>query len=196
LALLQQADEEAWADAFRLLWPVVLRAARLPAACLTAGEAEEVASEALSQLVRRVETVASMDELKALAATIAHRRAISTARAKSAAKRGLNLQTLDALGCHALASHDSSAAAPGVLSDLELSEMALLLRQALDGLDTQTRALLRAKIVDGLSYQQLSAEYQMPLGTVCAKVSRALKQIRRRLAESPVLMKELTSFLR
>src|SRR4051812_45405908 len=88
LALLQAGDETAWTISFRELWPVALKAARHPAAGLTTGEAEEVANEALAQLVSAAQQVATVEQLKALAATIAHRRAISVARAKSASKRG------------------------------------------------------------------------------------------------------------
>jgi RNA polymerase sigma factor (sigma-70 family) len=193
LELLRLGDEEAWASVFRQLWPIVLRAAQHPAACLTAGEAEEIASEALALLVPRAKTVGSLDELKALAATIAHRRAISLARAKSAAKRAPAAWVLERNG-----------GSPGgqvvkqddTISDLELAEMALLLRQALDGLDPLTQRLLREKTADGLSYQELSEKYRMPLGTVCAKIARSLHQIRKRLELAPRLMKELRNFLR
>lgn len=188
-------DEEAWASVFRQLWPIVLRAAQHPAACLTTGEAEEIASEALALLVPRAQTVGSLDEMKALAATIAHRRAISLARAKSAAKRGRPAWDWD-LDRNAGASYRQAVEHDDTISDLELAEMALLLRQALDGLDPLTQRLLREKTADGLSYQELSEKYRMPLGTVCAKIARSLHQIRKRLALAPRLMKELRNFLR
>jgi DNA-directed RNA polymerase specialized sigma24 family protein len=137
--------------------------------------------------------VATVDELKALAATIAHRRAISLARAKSAAKRGPATSVYSRSrfpGGEAIAEHD------GAMGDVELAEMTLLLRQALDGLDPLTQRLLHDKTAGGLSYQELSAKYQMPLGTVCAKVTRSLQQIRKRLETAPALMKELRDFLR
>jgi RNA polymerase sigma factor (sigma-70 family) len=175
---------------------VALKAARLPAACLTAAEAEEVASEALAQLVPCIAKAATIEDLKALAATIAHRRAISSARAKSAAKRGPGPWVLAGGSGDDIADRDNFATGTLGLSDLELGEMAVLLKRALDGLDPQTRLLIHAKTVDGLSYQELSAKHQMPLGTVCARVARGLKQIRRQLEESPTLMKELRDFLR
>ena len=190
---LRMGEEQAWTTVFRQLWPIAVKAARRPTTCLTAAEAEEVASESLALLVRQVGMVATVDELKALAATIAHRRAISLARAKSAAKRGPATSVYSRSGLpggEAIAEHDEA------MGDVELAEMTLLLRQALDGLDPTTQRLLREKTGDGLSYQELSAKYQMPLGTVCAKVARSLQQIRKRLETTPALMKELRNFLR
>jgi RNA polymerase sigma factor (sigma-70 family) len=196
LSLLRAGDQQAWTEAFRQLWPVVLRTAGHPAACLTVGEAEEVASEALAQLVPRVNQVASGEALKALAATIAHRRAISLARAKSAAKRGPASLSLSQCPDEGGFRHDGCVPANDGLTDLELSEMALLLARALDGLDAGARALLEEKIGEGRSYQELSAKYRIPIGTLCPKVSRSLGHIRKQLENSPQLMKELMAFLR
>lgn len=196
LALLGAGDEQAWTVAFRELWPVVLRAARHPAAGLTAGEAEEVASEALAQLVSRVSQVATFEQLTALAATIAHRRAISAARAKSAIKRGPGSLSRSDGGVEHSVVQDIAAPAADALSEVELAEMALLLREALNGLEPTARSLLEDKLVAGFSYQELGVKYRMPLGTVCAKVARSLQRIRKRLDESPGLTKELRGFLR
>ena len=196
LAALRSGDEAAWTAAFRELWAVALGAARHPSACLTGSESEEAASEALSQLVSQISLVKTVEELKALAATIALRRAISLARKKSAAKRGTALLSLedDLL-------HDGIRLAycsPSVngRSDVESSEMALLLQQALSELDRETRTLLEEKLLSGSTYEELSARHRIPLGTACAKVARGLKKVRQRLEEFPSLAKELRSFLR
>ena len=196
IAALQAGDEAAWTAVFRQLWTVALGAARHPSACLTGGEAEEAASEALAQLVSQIALVRTVEELNALAATIAFRRAISLARRKSAAKRGAASLSLDDVLLHdetLLASHSS---ANNGLSDVEAAEMALLLQQALSELDGETRTLLEEKLVSGATYQELSARHGIPLGTACAKVARGLKKVRQRLDDFPALAKELRAFLR
>src|SRR5205085_287836 len=85
----------AWNKAFSHLWTIALNAARHPAACLVPWEAEDVASEAVLELIANIESVTSPGHAKALTATIAYRRAIEFARRKSAAKRRLPEQ-LDA----------------------------------------------------------------------------------------------------
>jgi DNA-directed RNA polymerase specialized sigma24 family protein len=196
LPALQAGDEGAWTTAFRQLWKVALGAARHPSACLTGSESEEAASEALAQLVSQITLVRTVEELKALAATIAFRRAISLARRKSAAKRGTTSLSLnDALlqGETLLALH--SPGSDG-LSDVEAAEMALLLQLALSELDDGTRSLLEEKLLSGATYEELSARHRIPLGTACAKVARGLKKVRQRLENFPALAKELRAFLR
>ena len=193
---LQAGDEAAWTAAFRHLWKVALGAARHPSACLTDSESEEAASEALAQLVSQITLVRTVEELKALTATIAFRRAISLARRKSAVKRGTA-----SLSLNDVVFHDETLLAPhspvgNGLSDVEAAEMALLLQQALSELDAETRRLLEEKLVSGATYEELSARHGIPLGTACAKVARGLKKVRQRLENSPVLAKELRAFLR
>jgi RNA polymerase sigma factor (sigma-70 family) len=194
---LRAGDEETWTHLFCQLWPIALRAAQHPATCLTAPEAEEVANEALALVVPQVQGVQSIDELKALLATVAHRRAISAARAKSAAKRGP--ATLDPIvdrDPDCLGDADSIASDKGTLNDWQRAELALLLRQAMDKLDPAAQRLLYEKVCEDLSYQQISARHQIPLGTLCTKFARSLQQVRKRLEGAPKLMKELREFLR
>src|SRR6266516_5359078 len=84
---LKIGDEQAWTRAFHDLWPLALRAARHPELFLTLEEAQDAASEALVQVVEQIEHVQIYDQVKALAVTIAYRRAVSLARRNSAAKR-------------------------------------------------------------------------------------------------------------
>lgn len=193
---LKRGDEAAWTTAFRRLWSVALRAGQHPELRLTPWEAEEVASEALASLVSRIENVSSLDELSALTATIAYRRAVSVTRRKFAAKRQ------PASGTSEILTEDGdpdSLVAELVehrLTDVEIGELTTLLRNALADLDEGTELLIREKIVMGLSYKEMSTKHQIPLGTICAKVSRGLEKVRQRLQESPALMKELRDHLR
>ena len=195
VAALKRGDNVAWTQAFYHLWPLALRAARHPKLVLTLEEAQDAASEALAQVVSRIETVASFDELKALTVTIAYRRAVSLARRKSATKRPKSCPPGVAAG-----SGDANAQIHGCtdvrLTDQELRELVVLLRKALEGLDEQTGTLLREKIEHGWSYAELSAKHRMPVGTICAKVARGLRKVRNALGASPTLLNELKAFLR
>jgi RNA polymerase sigma factor (sigma-70 family) len=193
---LKNGDEAAWTCAFHQLWPLALRVAQHPELVLSLEEAEDAASEALAQVVSLIEKVATFEETKALAVTIAYRRAVSAARRKSAAKRQPKTATPDVVSDRS----SEDAALSGVfdppLTNQELRELAVLLRHVLAGLDEETRMLLREKVGQGLSYEELSKKHDMPLGTACAKVARGLKKLRRILQESPGIMKEMKAFLR
>ena len=77
---LQTADAEAWDEAFRWLWPTVFAVAQLKLQPHLPNEIEDVAIEALEELVEKVRAVKSVEELKPLAASIAHHRAVSLLR--------------------------------------------------------------------------------------------------------------------
>ena len=84
LCALKAGNSTAWDAAFYHLWPIALRAAQHPQACLVPWEAEDVASEAMLEVISRIQNVRSIDEIKALLTTIAYRRAVSLASSRLA----------------------------------------------------------------------------------------------------------------
>jgi len=192
---LKSGDEQSWTRAFHDLWPLALRAAQHPELFLSLEEAQDAASEALMQVVEQIERVHTYEEVKALAVTIAYRRAVSLARRKSAAKRQPKIPTGDLAkrDCDAREIPDSMSSC---LTDQEVRELVVLLKEALAALDEETRTLLKEKIGHGWSYEELSRKHQMPVGTLCAKVARGLRKVRHALQGLPALVKELESFLR
>ncbi len=193
---LKLGDEQSWTRAFHDLWPLALRAAQHPELVLTLEEAEDAASEALTQIVAQIERVVTFDEVKALAVTIAYRRAVSLARRKSAAKRQPKVPSPDPAEKRPVEAADLSGFADPRLTDQENGELLVLLKEALAALDEETRTLLKEKIGHGLSYEELSRKHQMPVGTLCAKVARGLRKVRHALQGLPALVKELEAFLR
>jgi DNA-directed RNA polymerase specialized sigma24 family protein len=136
---LKLGDEQAWSLAFHDLWPLALRAAQHPELVLTLEEAQDAASEALVQLVDQIDRVQTYEAVKALAVTIAYRRAVSLARRKSAAKRQPKTPSGDLAeqDCDARETSDSMSSG---LSDPEIRELVVLLKEALAALDEETRA--------------------------------------------------------
>jgi RNA polymerase sigma factor (sigma-70 family) len=189
LGALKAGDMAAWNQAFRHLWPMALRAAHHPEACLVAWEAEDVAHESILELISQIDAVTDVNEMKALVITIAFRRAISMARRKSAIKRRRpdNDESFP---------RDADASSATELTDIERREMIGLLSRALASLDEQTRLFLKEKIELNLTYNEISLRHGVPLGTVCIKVARGLKKIRAHLQQTPELMKELSEYLR
>jgi RNA polymerase sigma-70 factor (ECF subfamily) len=57
-----------------------------------------------------------------------------------------------------------------------------LLRRALEELPPESREVVVLRELEGLSYQQIAAVTEVPLGTVMSRLSRARKQLQRRLA--------------
>jgi RNA polymerase sigma factor (sigma-70 family) len=188
LSALKAGDCTAWEMAFELFWPMALRAAQHPKACLVPWEAEDVASDAIIELIEQIESVTTLNHAKALVVMISSRRAIELARKKSAKKR--RLPDADTFSLDAQPDFGSN------LSDQDRREIILLLRGALDMLEPETRSLLMQKVSLGWTYQELSVEHRLPQGTVCTKFFKALKKIRAQLQEFTAVLKELKKFLR
>ncbi len=86
LKALQTGDADAWNAAFDWLWPTVFAVAQLKLQPYFPNEVEDVAIEALEELVEKVRVIKSSEELKSLAASIAHHRAVSLLRERFAKK--------------------------------------------------------------------------------------------------------------
>src|SRR3954471_12953933 len=144
---LKKGDAAAWNMAFAHFWPMALRAGNHPQVFLVSWEREEVAHDAMLDWIDHFDRVATLEEAKALLITIAYRRAISVARRKFAAKRqpAEDVTTDSATPC-------LPAIEP--FCDIERSEITLLLKQALDALDADTRLLLMDKIERELTYEE------------------------------------------
>src|SRR5471032_954551 len=98
LTALRRGDDDAWEEAFRRLYPSAFAAARHPLAALTPSEAEDIAIDALTLLLPKVNQVTEFDELRLLVITIASRKAISEKRRQLADKRGGgDVTSLDAI---------------------------------------------------------------------------------------------------
>ena len=89
---LQRGDPDAWDEAFRWLWPVAYAVAELKLAPFLPGDLEDVAIETLEEIVDKVREVKRVEELKPLAASIAHNRSVSRLRERFAKKRGAGQQ--------------------------------------------------------------------------------------------------------
>ena len=88
LGALKTGDANAWDEAFNWVWPAVFAVAKLKLQPYFPNEVEDVAIESIEQLVEKVRGIKSVEELKPLAASIAHHRAVSLLRERFAKKRG------------------------------------------------------------------------------------------------------------
>ncbi|HOW67323.1 MAG TPA: hypothetical protein PK256_18740 [Verrucomicrobiota bacterium] len=158
-------------------------------------QSRPAANQFMAPAQTKVEENASQ-ELAALTATIAYRRAASLARRKMARKRSPEAGAVYLDPFHASDPRQAPTMPIDNLSDTEMSDLTGLLAKALAGLDNETRRLLHEKIGQGKSYLELSRLYQKPLPTLAARVMRGLAKVRITLRETPGLMQQLLAFLR
>jgi RNA polymerase sigma factor (sigma-70 family) len=196
LRQLQQGDADAWDEAFRWLWPTAFEAVRLKLAPFVPADVEDVAMEALEELVEKVPVMERIEELKPLVASIAHHRAVSRLREYFAAKRGSGQTT----SLEAMVKGDGKAFDPpgadSAVTELDQTELATLLCELQSGLKPEQKAILNGVFVQRRSYEQIAREQGIAVGSVGVYLKRSLEVMQRLGARQPKLLKELEAFLR
>ena len=179
LKSLQQGDGAAWDEAFGWLWPTVFAVALLKLQPYLSNEVEDVAIESLEEMVEKVRAVKSSEELKPLAASIAHHRAVSLLRERFAKKRSegktesLDAPTDDEGHPHDPPSNDSP------LADLEQKELAQRLGQSLAELKPPLGEILSDFFLHGLRYEEIAKKRGVAVGSVGVYLKRGLEVMRR-----------------
>lgn len=196
LQALRQGDADAWDEAFRWLWPTLLAVTQHKLSQILPQDVEDVAIEAFEELVPKVHKVKVVEELKPLAASITHNRAVSVLRAHFAAKRGAGqTQSFESLKG---TTEDSSeaAVAESPLDGLDQAELSGLISHLLTYFHPEQRAILNDFFFDGLRHDQIASKHGLAIGTVGVYLKRGLEAVRRAVARQPKLLKELEAFLR
>ncbi len=196
LKALRLGDADAWDQAFRWLWPTAFAVAQLKLQPFLPQDAEDVAIESLEELVDKVKDIKQVEELKPLAASIAHHRAISRLREHFAKKRGggqtesLEVRRESDTRDGDLAEGDSP------LDNLGQAELAELLGKVQTDLKPEQRAIISDFFLHGLTYGEIAVKHGLAIGSVGVYLKRGLEGIRRCGARHPNLLKELEAFLR
>jgi len=179
LHALQRGDEAAWDAAFGWLWPTVFAVAQLKLQPFLPDEVEDMAIEALEQLVDKVRSVKSVEELKPLAASIAHHRAVSLLRERFAQKRGagktesLDVPVDDRETKYEPAWEDSP------LDSLAEKELAARLQTSLAELKPPQGEILSDFFLRGLRYEEIAKKRGVAVGSVGVYLKRGLEAIRK-----------------
>ena len=179
LLALQTGDADEWNGAIDWLWPTVFAVAQLKLQPYFPNEIEDVAIEALEELVEKVRAVKSSEELKPLAASIAHHRAVSLLRERFAKKRGEGkTESLDALTEYGETKHEP-ASGDSPQADLEQRELAERLGKSLAELKPPLGEILSDFFLHGLRYEEIAKKRGVAVGSVGVYLKRGLEAMRR-----------------
>lgn len=176
---LQQGDQGAWDAAFDWLWPTAFAVAQLKLAPFLPEDIEDVAIEALEALVDKVRGVKAVEELKPLAASIAHHRAVSLLRERFAQKRGgAKTESLEAArGDETDCPEPATAESP--LAALEQKELAERLQRTLVELKPPLGEILSDFFLRDLHYEDIAIKHHLAVGSVGVYLKRGLEAVRR-----------------
>jgi RNA polymerase sigma factor (sigma-70 family) len=179
LRALQQGDETAWDAAFNWLWPTVFAVAQLKLQPFLPDQVEDMAIEALEELVDKVRSIKSVEELKPLSASIAHHRAVGLLRERFAKKRGagktesLDVPVDDGETKHEPALEDSP------LDSLAEKELAARLQKSLTELKPPQGEILSDFFLHDLRYEEIAKKRGVAVGSVGVYLKRGLEAMRR-----------------
>lgn len=191
LQRLAARDQEAWKEVFQILYPVACESARARLGERLQSEAEDVAIETLTQMIEHVGKLSSHEELKAMAAAIAHNLAVDRLRKRFSAKRGGHtVESLDARPAHAEPPGESD-----FLDELTVRDLTTLLSELSVVLKKEYRIVLRDHFFEKLTYAQIAEKRQIPIGSVGVYIHRGLTGLRNALAQRPQLKAELAQVL-
>jgi RNA polymerase sigma-70 factor, ECF subfamily len=168
LSALHAGEPRAWQQAFGMLWGTVLRVTRrqLP----DAGEAEEVAAQALQETRLAARATQSWEEIMALAIVIARRRAISRVRSLAAIKRQPG----------STVSLDGEVQAEVGEAPQYAALRALDVQAILAPLPPSQRELLQDYFLEGMTSEEVAHKRGVPATTVRSQIMRLLAQLRDR----------------
>lgn len=179
LQALQGGDAAAWDTAFSWLWPAAFGAAQVTLQSHLPTDVEDVAIEALEELVEKVRDLRSVEELKPLTASIAHHRAVSRLRQHFAAKRGSGkTESLEAKQ-QETGDAPEATAMDSPLASLEHKELAEALRRHLADLKPPQGEILADFFLRGLTYEEIAKKHRVAVGSVGVYLKRGLEAMRR-----------------
>jgi len=179
LDALRTGDASAWDEAFAWLWPTAFTVAKLKLQPYLPNEVEDVAIESIEQLVEKVPGVKSVEDLKPLAASIAHHRAVSLLRERFAKKRGEGkTDSLDA-PLDGGVSQNEPTTSDSPLEDLEQVELAQQLSKSLAELKKPMGEILSDFFLHGLRYEEIADKRGVAVGSVGVYLKRGLEAMRR-----------------
>lgn len=191
LGRLAAREQEAWKEVFHILYPVAYESARARLGDRLQSDAEDVAIETLTAIVDHVGKLSTEDELKGLAAAIAHNLAVDHIRKRYSAKRGgHSLESLD--------SRQAFSDEPGerdFLDQLAVKELTALLTELSGTLKKEYRLVLHDHFFEKLTHAQIAEKRNIPMGTVGVYIQRGLAGLRGALAQRPQLKAELSQML-
>jgi RNA polymerase sigma factor (sigma-70 family) len=179
LGALKTGDSGAWDEAFGWLWPTVFAVAKLKLQPYLPNEVEDVAIESIEQLVEKVPGVKSVEELRPLAASIAHHRAVSLLRERFAKKRGEGkTDSLEAQADRGVSQNEPTTS-HSPLEDLEQVELAQRLGKSLAELKPPMGDILSDFFLHGLRYEEIATKRGVAVGSVGVYLKRGLEAMRR-----------------
>ncbi len=142
--------------------------------------ADDLLQEVFIKLIKKLDSYDEREKFSAWLFTVAHHAVMDHFRSGSRRRE----ESLDAAGETGAPLTDTLASLePGPDKLLEEFESAAVIRAAFDRLSADQREIFLMRHYSGLSFKEIAEILSVPIGTVLARMSRAMAKMRREIGE-------------
>lgn len=177
-------EEPAWSELYRHFYPQIRYVVGWKRWGFSQGEVEDGIQEVFTELVRSLPNFRQESKLSTFVERLARNRCISHLRKKTALKRpketyGVELEEgkgEEGMSRHHLISEDGNPE-----GDLLAGEQYEDLSLALKEMPESCRQIITLRYYRQMSYQEICAVMELPLGTVCSRLKRCLAKLKTKI---------------
>lgn len=182
---LKAGDRIAWNRAWEILYAISLSVCCSTASTLNHQDHEDVAVEAITEVVDFIEKVGSFEECKKLVVTISKNRLLDRIRHASAGKRDWK-RTESFEETEGFDPKDESQELPDVL--VARGELALILAGALKQIPEQYRKVVEDSLLKGHTQQEIANKHGLKIGSIGVYLQRGLDALHKILKKDELLL--------
>lgn len=171
---LKAGDRAAWNRAWEILYAISLSVCCSSAPNLNHQDHEDVAVEAITEVIKYVEKVPSFEECKKLVVTISKNRLLDRFRSIATVKHGAGkVESLDQK--EGFDAADPNQERPDVAA--MKGERALMLKEGLEQIPGQYRKVVEDFYLKGLKQQEIADKHGLKIGTIGVYLQRGLEAL-------------------
>lgn len=141
-------------------------------------EAEDLVQEVFTNLFEKADPLSEIGNLSAYVYRSLRNRIIDRLRSRKDTM-SIDTRTLEGLSLSEILPHPD----PSPLDGMEEMQRERAFAEAFEALPEQDRLLIEANEFEGRTYQELSEDWNIPMGTLMARKARAIKRLSAAMAE-------------
>ena len=180
-------DELAWSELYKAYYSQIRFVVGWKRWGFSKSEVEDGIQEVFTELVRSLPNFRQESKLSTFVERLARNRCISHLRKKSALKRpkeSMGVELEEGKGEEGMARHHLVSAEGQPEKELMASEDFSELSHALNEMPEACRHIITLRYYRQMSYQEICAVMELPLGTVCSRLKRCLAKLKTRILSS------------
>lgn len=183
-------DEQAWSELYRQYYPQIRFVVGWKRWGFSKSEVDDGIQEVFTELVRSLPNFRQEAKLSTFIERLARNRCISHLRKKTALKRPqetMGVELEEGKGEEGMARHHLIAADGNPEGDLLSAEEHQGLHFALQEMPESCRQIITLRYYRQMSYQEICAVMELPLGTVCSRLKRCLAKLKTKILSTEAI---------